>query len=52
VRPHRGSPIAFWKPGAEDVFGYTRDEAVGRSIFDLLAPADRRALQSADGTRI
>jgi protein-histidine pros-kinase len=32
--------IAFWNPGAAEVFGYTRDEAIGRSIFDLLVPAD------------
>src|SRR5713101_1929816 len=33
--------VSFWSAGAERIFGYTRDEAVGRSIFDLIVPADR-----------
>ena len=33
--------IFFWNNGAERVFGYTREEAVGRTIFDLIVPAER-----------
>jgi protein-histidine pros-kinase len=33
--------VSFWSAGAERIFGYTRDEAVGRSMFDLIVPADR-----------
>jgi PAS domain S-box-containing protein len=29
--------IRFWNPGAERIFGYTRDEALGRSL-DLIIP--------------
>jgi PAS domain S-box-containing protein len=29
--------IRFWNPGAERIFGYTRDEAVGRSL-NLIIP--------------
>jgi PAS domain S-box-containing protein len=33
----RDGKISFWNPGAERVFGYTRDEATGRSL-DLIVP--------------
>jgi PAS domain S-box-containing protein len=33
--------ILFWNQGAEAIFGYTREEAIGRSIFDLIIPPDR-----------
>jgi PAS domain S-box-containing protein len=33
--------ILFWNHGAETIFGYTRADAVGRSLFDLIVPADR-----------
>ena len=29
--------IRFWNPGAERIFGYTQDEALGRSL-DLIIP--------------
>jgi len=29
--------ICFWNPGAERIFGHTRDEALGRSL-DLIIP--------------
>ena len=29
--------ISFWNPGAERIFGYMRDEAIGRSV-DLIVP--------------
>ena len=33
--------VSFWSAGAERIFGCTGDEAVGRSIFELIVPADR-----------
>jgi len=35
------SRILFWNQGAEAIFGYTRDEAVGRSMLELLVPPER-----------
>src|SRR5438445_3248171 len=32
--------VLFWNRGAEAIFGYTREEAIGRSIFDLIVPPD------------
>jgi PAS domain S-box-containing protein len=34
--------VLFWNHGAEVLFGYTRDEAVGHSLEELVIPADRR----------
>ena len=34
--------IRFWNPGAERLFGYARDEALGRSL-DLIVPERLRA---------
>lgn len=33
--------VLFWSRGAERVFGYPRDEAMGRAIVDLTVPAER-----------
>ena len=33
--------VLFWNQGAHDIFGYTREEATGRSLFDLIVPPDR-----------
>jgi PAS domain S-box-containing protein len=30
--------ISFWNPGAERIFGYSRDEAIGKPLHSLLAP--------------
>jgi len=35
--------ILFWNHGANAVFGYTAQEAIGRSIDDLIVPAELRA---------
>lgn len=35
--------IAAWNPAAEQMFGYTADEAIGTTISDLMVPADRTA---------
>jgi len=34
--------IVFWNPAATALFGYTSEEASGRDLHDLLAPADQR----------
>ena len=33
--------VLFWNKGAEAIFGYTREEAVGRLLTDLIIPAER-----------
>jgi protein-histidine pros-kinase len=32
--------ILYWNPAAEVIFGYREDEAVGRSMLDLIVPKD------------
>jgi PAS domain S-box-containing protein len=34
--------VLFWNKGAHSIFGYAREEAVGRSIEDLIVPSDMR----------
>lgn len=34
--------ISFWNQGAVGVFGYSRDEAIGRLVHDFLIPSDLR----------
>lgn len=36
-----GGVIRFWNRGAEELYGYTRDEAVGRVVHDILQGAPR-----------
>lgn len=31
--------IMFWSPAAQDMFGWTEEEAIGKEIHDLIAPA-------------
>lgn len=38
-----GGRIAYWNKGAERLFGYTAEEAVGRSVNELVVPPDRQA---------
>jgi PAS domain S-box-containing protein len=45
VAADSGGIIRFWNPGAERIFGYSRDEALGRSL-DLIVP---ERLQSGMG---
>jgi protein-histidine pros-kinase len=33
--------VLFWNHGAEAIFGYSREEAVGHSLFDLIVSPDR-----------
>jgi len=39
--------VQTWNPGAERLFGYQADEAVGRLVFDLLLPSSRNVQDSA-----
>ena len=34
--------ILVWSSSAQSILGYGREEAVGRSLFDLIVPADRQ----------
>ena len=42
IATDRAGLINFWNPGAERIFGFTADEALGRSL-DLIIPANLRA---------
>ena len=48
-----GSTVTSWNPGAERLFGYSAEEAIGRHIDDLLADApairEEAARYSAEG---
>ncbi len=33
--------VVYWNKGAENTFGYSRDEAIGRKLSELIIPADR-----------
>jgi protein-histidine pros-kinase len=33
--------VLYWNPGAEATFGYTREEATGRPLTELVIPEDR-----------
>jgi PAS domain S-box-containing protein len=35
--------VVYWNRGAEHTFGYSRDEAVGRQLSELIIPADQLA---------
>ena len=43
--------ITGWNPGAEHLYGYTEDEAVGRSIEELLWAVDRGYGERGSGRR-
>ena len=30
--------VTYWNPGAEDMFGFSRDAAVGRTVAELIIP--------------
>ena len=42
VATDRDGLIVFWNPGAERIFGFTADEAAGRSL-DLIIPENLQA---------
>ena len=33
--------VLYWNRGAENTFGFSSDEAVGRSLYELIVPADQ-----------
>ena len=35
--------VVYWNTGAENTFGYSRDEAIGLELTELIIPADRLA---------
>jgi PAS domain S-box-containing protein len=37
-----GEKISYWNPAAEKMFGYPREEALGKRFYDLIAPARYR----------
>ncbi len=39
--------VLLWSRGAESVFGYAREEALGRQFADLVVPPDRREEHAA-----
>ena len=52
--------VLYWNPGAEATFGYTSEEAVGHSLYELIVPPDyideevaiqRAALEANGATR-
>ena len=42
IATDRDGHITFWNPGAERIFGFAADEAVGKSL-DLIIPENLRA---------
>lgn len=43
VTTETGGTIKTWDAAAESTYGWTAEEAIGRSIYDLLIPHSRRA---------
>jgi PAS domain S-box-containing protein len=35
---NRDFKVEYWNPAAEKIFGYTKDEALGKSAFELIVP--------------
>src|SRR5690349_14353677 len=33
--------ILFWSQGAQAIFGYAKEEALGRTLYDLIVPPER-----------
>ncbi len=47
-----GGIVMEWNPSAERSFGYSRDQAVGRQLSDLLVPPDRHEKWNAFWKRV
>jgi protein-histidine pros-kinase len=43
--------VTWWNPAAEAMFGYRRDEAIGRLLAELVAPADSPVLAGDERSR-
>src|SRR5262249_27965498 len=41
--------IVDWNPAAERLFGYTKEEMLGKSATELTAPAEREGIDAAIG---
>jgi len=39
--------VTFWNPRAEQIFGWSREEAVGKRVADLIIPPDMRAAHAS-----
>ena len=44
--------VETWNGGAERIYGYRREEAVGRALDDLIVPAERRGATAAGLERL
>jgi PAS domain S-box-containing protein len=51
IATDRAGIINFWNPGADRIFGFTADEAIGRSL-DLIIPDNLRARHWAGYNRV
>jgi PAS domain S-box-containing protein len=51
IATDRTGTISFWNPGATRIFGFTSEEAVGRSL-DLIVPDNLRARHWASFNRV
>jgi PAS domain S-box-containing protein len=49
IAADKGNIVRFWNPGAERIFGYTREEAIGQSL-DIIIP-ERLRKRHWDGYR-
>lgn len=43
VELNTSAEVTGWNPAAEQTFGYTVEQAVGRKFFDLIIPSDARS---------
>lgn len=43
--------ILYWNTGAENLFGYTADEVVGKQKMSILYPDDRSSRKAVEGAR-
>ena len=44
--------VTDWNPAAERIFGYPREQAIGRSLAELVVPADTRELAAESWRRL
>ena len=51
IATDRTGVISFWNPGAERIFGFSADEAIGRSL-DLIIPGNLQARHWAGFNRV